>query len=103
MSDSFNPLSEYRSQNIKLELPRNRSLTEFNWISVYSRSDDEDLGHVTLPRQLNVPPAMKLMVRRKSHGLLPKIIKSVFFFFPVRTMCTVFILEKEAEKRHLSE
>ena len=59
-------MREYRGENLKLELPKNRSLTEFNWISVYSRSEDEDLGHITLPRQLNVPPAMKLMVRQKS-------------------------------------
>ncbi|CAG0920566.1 unnamed protein product, partial [Notodromas monacha] len=53
------PLRQYQSEDITLQIPEGHSIRDFNWLAVYSKASDEDLGHITLPLTLNVPPSLK--------------------------------------------
>ncbi|CAG0919798.1 unnamed protein product [Notodromas monacha] len=55
------PLRQYQSEDITLQIPEGHSIRDFNWLAVYSKASDEDLGHITLPLTLNVPPSLKNM------------------------------------------
>ncbi|CAG0884477.1 unnamed protein product [Darwinula stevensoni] len=55
---SLKPLRGYQGVDIEIQLPQGRSVHEFDWLSVYCITYKHDFGHVRIPKNLYVPPAL---------------------------------------------
>ena len=52
------PLRAYNNEDVELLLPGELTVFTVRWFSIYDKTNRRDLGHIIIPDQLNVPPAL---------------------------------------------
>ena len=60
-------LRGYQGEDIEIQLPGNMTMRDIDWLSVWCISFRENFGHVMIPKDLDLPPALgqnQLTVRR---------------------------------------
>lgn len=65
------PLRGYQGEDIEIVLPGNLTVHDIDWLSVWCVQYKHNFGHVMIPKDLDVPPALgqtKIAVTR--NGLL---------------------------------
>ncbi|XP_076177973.1 protein Skeletor, isoforms B/C isoform X2 [Ptiloglossa arizonensis] len=55
---SLAPLREYQGEDIEIVLPGNLTVYDINWLSVWCVAYKHNFGHVFIPKDLDVPPAL---------------------------------------------
>ena len=56
--NEFNPNSKVGRHDVRLKLPGNLTIFDIRWFSIYDTKRNFNLGHVIIPEDLNVPPAL---------------------------------------------
>jgi hypothetical protein len=54
-------LRGYRGQDISLRLPDNYTIFDFDWFGLFCITYRENFGHVSIPKNLNIPPDLKIL------------------------------------------
>jgi len=52
------PLRAYEGEDIEIVLPGNLTVYDINWLAVWCVEYRHNFGHVLIPRDLDVPPAL---------------------------------------------
>lgn len=63
----IDPLRGYQGEDIEVVLPKNLTVYNIEWLSVWCVQYKHNFGHVLIPKDLNVPPALgqtKITVNR---------------------------------------
>ena len=55
---TFEPLRSYMGEDIEIQLPEPLTVYDIDWLSVYCIRNKKDFGHVFIPKDLDVPPAL---------------------------------------------
>jgi hypothetical protein len=55
------PLGRYDGQTVVIELPGDLTVFDIDWFSVWCRQFEVDFGHIKIPKNLNVPPSLKVL------------------------------------------
>lgn len=56
--DSTAPLRGYQGEDIEIVLPGNLTVYDINWLAVWCVEYRHNFGHVLIPKDLDVPPAL---------------------------------------------
>lgn len=65
---SLEPLRGYQGEDIEIVLPRNLTVYDIDWLGIWCVRFTQNFGHVYIPKDLDVPPALgqtKITVNRK--------------------------------------
>jgi hypothetical protein len=57
-SSSLEPLRGYQGEDIEIQLPGNLTVYDIDWLAVWCVQFRHNFGHVLIPKDLDVPPAM---------------------------------------------
>ncbi|GAU94254.1 hypothetical protein RvY_06065 [Ramazzottius varieornatus] len=57
-ANSYAKLPVISGQTVTLTLPGNYNIQNINWLAIWSRTQNTNLGYVMIPSGLNVPPAL---------------------------------------------
>lgn len=66
---SLEPLRGYQGEDIEIQLPGNLTVYDIDWLAVWCVEYRHNFGHVYMPKDLDVPPALgqtKISVSRTS-------------------------------------
>ncbi|CAB0009425.1 unnamed protein product [Nesidiocoris tenuis] len=69
---SLEPLRGYLGEDIEIQLPGNLTVYDIDWLAVWCVQYQHNFGHVNIPKDLDVPPALgqtKITVRQ--NGVCP--------------------------------
>lgn len=55
---SLDPLRAYEGEDLELQLPGNLQVYDIDWLAVWCVKFSHNFGHVMIPRDLDVPPAL---------------------------------------------
>ena len=55
---SLAPLRGYQGEDIEIVLPGNLTVHDIDWLSVWCVQYKHNFGHVMIPKDLDVPPAL---------------------------------------------
>lgn len=55
---SLAPLRGYQGEDIEIVLPGNLTVYDIDWLSIWCVEYKHNFGHVLLPKDLDVPPAL---------------------------------------------
>lgn len=55
---SLEPLRAYQGEDIEIQLPGSLTVYDIDWLSVWSATYHHNFGHVYIPKDLDVPPAL---------------------------------------------
>lgn len=55
---SLEPLRGYQGEDIELQLPGNLTAHDIDWLAVWCVQYRHNFGHVNIPKDLDVPPAL---------------------------------------------
>ena len=55
---SLAPLKGYQGEDIEIVLPGNLTVHDIDWLSVWCVQYKHNFGHVLIPKDLDVPPAL---------------------------------------------
>lgn len=69
---SLEPLKGYQGEDIEIQLPRSLTMHSIDWLAVWCVQYTHNFGHVNVPDDLDVPPALgqtKLTVSNKFRGI----------------------------------
>nr|XP_018906629.1 PREDICTED: protein Skeletor, isoforms B/C-like [Bemisia tabaci] len=55
---SLEPLRGYQGEDIEIQLPRNMTVYDIDWLAVWCVQYRHNFGHVYIPHDLDVPPAL---------------------------------------------
>ncbi|XP_073970372.1 protein Skeletor, isoforms B/C isoform X2 [Rhodnius prolixus] len=55
---SLEPLRGYQGEDIEIQLPKNLTVYDIEWLAVWCVQYQHNFGHVNIPRDLDVPPAL---------------------------------------------
>jgi hypothetical protein len=55
---SLEPLRGYQGEDIEIQLPGNLTVYDIDWLAVWCVQYRHNFGHVLIPKDLDVPPAM---------------------------------------------
>lgn len=55
---SLEPLRGYQGEDIEIQLPANLTVYDIDWLAVWCVEYRHNFGHVYIPRDLDVPPAL---------------------------------------------
>lgn len=58
MPHSLAPLRGYQGEDIEIVLPGNLTVYDINWLAVWCVEYRHNFGHVLIPKDLDVPPAL---------------------------------------------
>ncbi|KAB7495687.1 Protein Skeletor, partial [Armadillidium nasatum] len=58
---SLEPLKKYSGKTIVITLPGDLTVFDIDYLGVWCRAFYVDFGHVVLPKNLNVPPSLKML------------------------------------------
>jgi len=56
--DSMNILRGYQGEDIEIQLPGDLTMRDIDWLAVWCITFRENFGHVMIPKDLDVPPAL---------------------------------------------
>lgn len=68
---SLEPLKGYQGEDIEIQLPRSLTMHSIDWLAVWCVQYTHNFGHVNVPDDLDVPPALgqtKLTVSSRLRG-----------------------------------
>lgn len=57
----MSPLRRYNKKTIVLTLPENLTVHEIGHFGVWCEAFTVDFGHIQIPRNINVPPSLKML------------------------------------------
>lgn len=55
---SLDPLRGYQGEDIEIQLPGNLTVYDIEWLAVWCVEYRHNFGHVLIPKELDVPPAL---------------------------------------------
>ena len=55
---SLSPLRGYQGEDIEIVLPGNLTVYDIDWLAVWCVEYKHNFGHVLIPKDLDVPPAV---------------------------------------------
>lgn len=55
---SLEPLKGYQGEDIEIQLPRSLTMHSIDWLAVWCVQYTHNFGHVNIPDDLDVPPAL---------------------------------------------
>lgn len=55
---SLDPLRGYQGEDIEIQLPGSLTVYDIDWLSVWCVQYRHNFGHVSIPKDLDVPPAL---------------------------------------------
>lgn len=55
---SLEPLRGYQGEDIEIQLPTNLTVYDIDWLAVWCVEYRHNFGHVYMPKDLDVPPAL---------------------------------------------
>ena len=55
------PLRRYDTKTLVLTLPGDLTVFDVEWLSIWCRAYGIDFGHIRIPKNLNVPPSLKML------------------------------------------
>lgn len=55
---SLDPLRGYQGEDIEIQLPGNLTVYDIDWLAVWCVQYKHNFGHVFIPKDLDVPPAL---------------------------------------------
>lgn len=55
---SLDPLRGYQGEDIEIQLPGSLTVYDIDWLSVWCVQFHHNFGHVHIPKDLDVPPAL---------------------------------------------
>lgn len=55
---SLEPLRGYQGEDIEIQLPGNLTVYDIDWLAVWCVAYQHNFGHVFIPDDLDVPPAL---------------------------------------------
>jgi hypothetical protein len=55
---SQNVLRGYQGEDIEIQLPGDLTVHDIDWLSLWCVSFKQNFGHVMIPKNLDVPPAL---------------------------------------------
>lgn len=55
---SLDPLRGYQGEDIEIQLPGNLTVYDIDWLAVWCVQYRHNFGHVIIPKDLDVPPAL---------------------------------------------
>lgn len=55
---SLEPLRGYQGEDIEIQLPGNLTVYDIDWLAVWCVQYRHNFGHVNIPKDLDVPPAL---------------------------------------------
>lgn len=55
---SLDPLRGYQGEDIEIQLPGNLTVYDIDWLAVWCVEYRHNFGHVYMPKDLDVPPAL---------------------------------------------
>lgn len=55
---SLNPLRGYQGEDIEIQLPGKLTAYDIDWLAVWCVEYRHNFGHVFIPKDLDVPPAL---------------------------------------------
>lgn len=55
---SLEPLKGYQGEDIEIQLPGNLTVYDIDWLAMWCVQYRHNFGHVLIPRDLDVPPAL---------------------------------------------
>ena len=58
---SLEPLGQYKNRTVILSLPGEMELSSLSWLSLWSKSLQSSLADISIPRNLNIPPATRVI------------------------------------------
>ena len=58
---SMDSLGMYKNRTVILSLPPGLDLRSLSWLSIWSQSLESSFADISIPRQLNVPPAISAL------------------------------------------
>lgn len=73
---SLDPLRGYQGEDIEIQLPGSLTVYDIDWLAVWCVEYRHNFGHVYIPKDLDVPPALgqtKITV--------------IFFSFSLQSIC----------------
>ena len=56
--NSMNILRGYQGEDIEIQLPGDLTMRDIDWLAVWCITFRENFGHVMIPKDLDVPPAL---------------------------------------------
>lgn len=62
---SLDPLRSYNQETIELELPGDKTVFDIDWFSIFDLEKNENLGYVSVPKELNVSPSLVKIIPYK--------------------------------------
>jgi len=76
----LNVLSAYNGESIAIQLPEGLTVYDIDWLAMWCITYKHNFGHVMIPKDLNVPPALgqtNASVSYKSLLLYKNVIKLI--------------------------
>lgn len=64
------PLRRYRRKTVVLTLPGDLTVFDIDYFGIWCEAFAVDFGHIRIPKNLNVPPSLKML------GISPQVKKS---------------------------
>ena len=58
---STEPLRNYKDKTLVIVLPGDLTVFDVEWLSVWCVAFFVDFGHVSIPKNLNVPPSLRML------------------------------------------
>lgn len=55
---SLEPLRGYQGEDIEIQLPGNLTVYDIDWLAMWCVQYRHNFGHVMIPKDLDVPPAL---------------------------------------------
>lgn len=71
---SLEPLRGYQGEDIEIQLPGNFTVYDIDWLAVWCVEYRHNFGHIFIPKDLDVPPALgqtKISVSALTFFFLP--------------------------------
>jgi hypothetical protein len=85
---SLDPLRGYQGEDIEIQLPGSLTVYDIEWLAVWCVQYRHNFGHVLIPKDLDVPPALGQTKISVSHSspepfffLLKNKIKTKIYYF----------------------
>lgn len=85
------PLRRYDTKTLVLTLPGDLTVFDIEWLSVWCRAFGIDFGHIRIPKNLNVPPSLKML------GVAPQV--NLIFYYHQNLNSWIDLKKKTKKKQ----
>lgn len=84
---SLEPLRGYQGEDIEIQLPDGLTVYDIDWLSVWCVKYKHNFGHVFIPKDLDIPPALG-----QTKITVSFVFYFIFFYIPLNRMIAYFIV-----------